>query len=172
MSSDLYYGLSARAPTSLFTSPLSRILWQDHPLAPRGSLSTALNLGTGERLQAFPNMALKMPGSSEVFTSMVDQLKVIIRDQLAEERRDDERKRVARKAVRDAEFQALQTKVNNLDNTIAASVSGSLSMAFNSPAFAQMIAQAVQAGINSTPAASAAQHNGGLSNNVNPRDKE
>ena len=126
----------------------------------------AVNLGTGERsLQAFPNIALKEPGTSEMSTVMVDQFKAF-RDQMAEEKREDERKRAAREAVRDAEFQALQTKVNNLDNTIAASVSGSLSMAFNSPAFAQMIAQAVQAGINTTSPASAAQQKGGPSHNA------
>ena len=48
----------------------------------------------------------------------------------------------------------------------------SLSMTFNSPAFAQMIAQAVQAGINTTPSASAAKHNGGPSHNVDHRVKE
>ena len=126
----------------------------------------AVNLGTGERsLQAFPNISLKAPGTSEMSTVMVDQFKAF-RDQMAEEKREDERKRAARDAVRDAEFQALQTKVNNLDNTIAASVSGSLSMAFNSPAFAQMIAQAVQAGINTTPPASAARQQGGPSHNA------
>ena len=126
----------------------------------------AVNLETGERsVQAFPNMALKAPGSSEVSIAMMDQFKAF-RDQMTEEKREDERKRAAREAARDAEFQAIQTKVNNLDNTIAASVSGSLSMAFNSPAFAQMIAQAVQAGISTTSPASAARQQGGPSHNA------
>ena len=131
----------------------------------------AVNLGTGESsVQAFPNMALKAPGSSEVSTVMLDHFKAF-RDQMTQEKREDERRRAEREAVRDAEFQALQTKVNNLDNTIAASVSGSLSMAFNSPAFANMIAQAVQAGINTTPSASAAQQKGGPSHNADRHEE-
>ena len=132
-----------------------------------------MNLGTGERLvQDLPNLALKVSGSSEMSASMVDQLMVIFRDQLADERREDERIRVERDAERDAEFQTLQRKVNNLDGTIASSVTGSLSIALNSPEFPAMIAQAVQAGINRTPSApKAAQHNGGPSHNVDPREK-
>ena len=173
MNDDRRDGLWTSAFSSPFTSPSSRSLWHEPPSSSRGSLSTAVNLGTGERSVAgFPNLALKTPGSSEVSASVVDQLKVIIRDQLADERREDERKRVERDAARDAEFQALQRKVNNLDATIASSVTGSLSVAFQSPEFAAMIAQAVQAGINRTPSApTAAQHTGGPDHNVEPRGK-
>ena len=173
MNVDRPEGLKTYAPSSPFASPISRSLWQEQPSSSRGPFSTAVNLGTGERSVAgFPNLALKTPGPSEVSASVVDQLKVIIRDQLADERREDERKRVERDAARDAEFQALQKRVNNLDATIASSVTGSLSAAFQSPEFAQMIAQAVQAGINKTPSApTAAQHTGGPDHNVEPRGK-
>ena len=171
MSVDRHEGPSVRAHMSPFTPLLSRSLWQDQPSTPRGTPSMAVNLGTGESsVQAFPNMALKAPGSSEVSTVMLDQFKAF-RDQMTQEKREDERRRAEREAVRDAEFQALQTKVNNLDNTIAASVSGSLSMAFNSPAFATMIAQAVQAGINTTSSASAAQQKGGPSHNADRHEE-
>ena len=161
------------APLSPLTSPVSRILSQERPSSSRGPFSTAMNLGTGERLvQDLPNLALKVSGSSEMSASMVDQLMVIFRDQLADERREDERIRVERDAERDAEFQTLQRKVNNLDGTIASSVTGSLSIALNSPEFPAMIAQTVQAGIYRTLSApKAAQHKGGPDHNVDPREK-